>query len=251
MTVVETHIGGRRAAARDAAETRKKIVLAVLAVVLLALLAFQLPKIMTSSSSSSSTASTALVTPASPVVTGGGGEPVPAADAKRLRLIRQLEVKDPFVPLIHASTTASSSAPTAAKAASAARTRQSKRPVAKPVPFTPAAPTGAVIWTNGQRQVVGLHQVFNIGDAQFRLLAVTQKADAHRGGRWCFRRQEEGDRGAQGPSDRPRQHGDRSPVPAALCARNHGGSDRNAGGDPELDRVGQPQRGDRKLRRET
>ncbi len=176
MTVVETHIGGRRAAARDAAETRKKIILAVLAVVLLALLAFQLPKIMTSSSSSSSTASTALVTPASPVVTGGGGEPVPAADAKRLRLIRQLEVKDPFVPLIHASTTTSSSAPTAAKAASAARTRQSKRPVAKPVPFTPAAPTGAVIWTNGQRQVVGLHQVFNIGDAQFRLLAVTQKA---------------------------------------------------------------------------
>ena len=48
MTVVETHIGGRRAAARDAAETRKKIVLAVLAVVLLALLAFELPKIMKS-----------------------------------------------------------------------------------------------------------------------------------------------------------------------------------------------------------
>ncbi len=114
MTVVETHIGGRRAAARDAAETRKKIVLAVLAVVLLALLAFQLPKIMKSSSSSSSTASTSLVTPASPVVTGGGSTPLPAADAKRLRLIRQLEVKDPFVPLIHASTTTSSSASTPA-----------------------------------------------------------------------------------------------------------------------------------------
>ena len=43
-------------------------------------------------------------------MTGGGSEPLPAADAKRLRLIRQLEVKDPFVPLIHASTTTSSSA---------------------------------------------------------------------------------------------------------------------------------------------
>ena len=87
MTVVETHIGGRRAAARDAAETRKKIVLAVLAVVLLALLAFQLPKIMKSSSSSSSTASTSLVTPASPVVTArrqhaapGCGREAPAPD---------------------------------------------------------------------------------------------------------------------------------------------------------------------------
>ena len=64
MTVIETHMPGRRAAARDAAETRKKIVLAVLAIVLLALLAFQLPKIMKSSNSTSSTASTSLVTPA-------------------------------------------------------------------------------------------------------------------------------------------------------------------------------------------
>ena len=46
MTVVETHIGGRRAAARNAAETRKKIVLAVLVAVLLAVLAFEMPKLM-------------------------------------------------------------------------------------------------------------------------------------------------------------------------------------------------------------
>ncbi len=56
------------------------------------------------------------------------------------------------------------------------RTGHSKSPRAKLVPFTPATPTAAVIWTNGQRQVVGLHQVFTVGDAQFRLLAVTPKS---------------------------------------------------------------------------
>ena len=87
MTVVETHIGDRRAAARDAAETRKKIVLAVLAVVLLALLAFQLPKIMKSSSSTSSTASTSLVTPRS------GRDR--AAAARRSRLQTRSAAPDP------------------------------------------------------------------------------------------------------------------------------------------------------------
>jgi hypothetical protein len=33
-----------------------------------------------------------------------------------------------------------------------------------------------VIVTNGQRQVVGLSQVFDIGDAHFRLVSVTRKA---------------------------------------------------------------------------
>jgi hypothetical protein len=35
-------------------------------------------------------------------------------------------------------------------------------------------PTAAVIWTNGQRQVVGVSQVFKVGDAQFKLVAVTR-----------------------------------------------------------------------------
>ena len=241
MTVVETHIGGRRAAARDAAETRKKIVLAVLAVVLLALLAFQLPKLMKSSSSSSSTASTSLVTPASPVVTGGGSTPLPAADAKRLRLIRQLAVKDPFVPLIHASTTTSSSASTPASTRPSFRFTPSANASAapagtKPVHVTPAAPTAAVIWTNGHRQVIGLGQTFNLGDAPFRLVAVTQKAMRFEVRRRRLRRRQASDQRAQGPPAEPRQHGDRSPVPAPLCARNHGAFDRDAAGDPELDR---------------
>ena len=200
MTVVETHIGGRRAAARNAAETRKKIVLAVLAVVLLALLAFQLPKLMKSSSSSSSTASTSLVTPASPVVTGGGSTPLPAADAKRLRLIRRLAVKDPFVPLIHASTTTSSSASTPAATRPSFRFTPLGEPSAdsrrrpKPVHVKPAAPTAAVIWTNGHRQVDRpCGRCSTSAKSQFRLVAVTQKADAHQGRRRRLRRRQASD----------------------------------------------------------
>lgn len=173
MSVIETPMGGRRAAARDAAETRKKLLLAGLAVVLVALLAFELPKIMKRSSSSSSTASTSVATTANPAVTLGGSTPLTAAEAKRLRLIRRLEAKDPFVPLIREST--STSAPAASRA-HAARASHSKAGVLKPVHVTPAARTAAVIWTNGQRQVVGLSQVFNVGDAKFRLVAVTRKA---------------------------------------------------------------------------
>ena len=219
MTVFETPMSGRRAAARNAAETRKKIVLAGLVVVLIALLAFELPKIMKRSSSSSSTASTSVVTTASPAVTLGGSRPVTAADAKRLRLIRRLEAKDPFVPLIRESTSTSSSlAPAATRKAHAVRTRHSKpKPaVAKPVHFTPAAPTAAVIRTNGQRQVVGLSQVFNIGDAQFRLVGGHAEGHAHRGRRRRLRRQQARDPRAQGPPAEARQHGDRRPVPAPL-----------------------------------
>ena len=178
MSAFETPMSGRRAAARNAAETRKKIVLAGLVVVLIALLAFELPKIMNRSSSPSSTASTSVVTTASPTVTLGGSRPVTAADAKRLRLIRRLEAKDPFVPLIRESTSTSSAAPVAKRKAHAVRRHHSKpKPaVAKPVHFTPAAPTAAVIRTNGQRQVVAVSQVFNIGDAKFRLVGVTRKA---------------------------------------------------------------------------
>jgi hypothetical protein len=40
----------------------------------------------------------------------------------------------------------------------------------------PPSPTAAVIWTNGLRQVVGLSQVFTVGDVEFRLLGVTPEA---------------------------------------------------------------------------
>ncbi len=45
----------------------------------------------------------------------------------------------------------------------------------KPILVTPAALTAAVIRTDGKRQVIGLSQMFNVGDVRFRLAAVTRK----------------------------------------------------------------------------
>jgi hypothetical protein len=47
---------------------------------------------------------------------------------------------------------------------------------AKPAAVPKVAPTAAVIWTNGRRQVVGVKQQFKVGDTTFRLLSVTGKA---------------------------------------------------------------------------
>jgi hypothetical protein len=188
MSVIETHMGGRRA---DSAEKRKKLMLAGLAALLVAVLAFELPKIMNRSSSSSSTASTSIGT-AAPAVTLGGTTPLKVTAAKRLRQIRHLAAKDPFVPLIHESTSTSTSssistpAPTPAltqpsfhftPSATASRAHAVTKPVvSKPVHVKPAAPTAAVIWTNGQRQMIGLGQTLKIGQVQFQLLSVTRKA---------------------------------------------------------------------------
>jgi len=186
MTVIETHIGGRRAAAPDAAETRKKILLACLAVVLLAVLAFELPKIMKRSSSSSSTASTSVVTTATPAVPVDGSMQLTAAEAKRVRVIRRLDAKDPFVPLIHESTTTSSSSSASVSTPASTQpslhftpsaTASAATAATKPVVTKPGhvKPTAAVIWTNGQRRVIGLGQTFKIGEVPFRLVAVTPK----------------------------------------------------------------------------
>ena len=76
MSAIDTRTSARREAAKDAAERRKKLMLAVLMVVFAALLAFQLPKLLKPSSSSSGTASTSLVTPATPAVPVGGSTPL-------------------------------------------------------------------------------------------------------------------------------------------------------------------------------
>ena len=85
------------------------------------------------------------------------------------------------MPLIHASTTTSSSASTPASTQPSFRFTPSANASAapagtKPVHVRPAAPTAAVIWTNGHRQVIGLGQTFKIGEVPFRVVAVTQKA---------------------------------------------------------------------------
>jgi hypothetical protein len=196
MSVIDTRADGRRAAEHDAAERRKKLILVGLAVVLVAVLAFELPKLMKRSSSSSSTASTAVATPATPVTAGNSSLAMASTAAKRRRAIRRMAARDPFVPLIRERASTSSSAPASAPApapasAPAAQPAIGFTPsvtsvplpqatprlaVTKPVHVKPAAPTAAVIWTNGRRQVVGLGQVFQIGEVRFRLMAVTRKA---------------------------------------------------------------------------
>ena len=198
MSTIDTRLPGRRAAAREAAETRKKVLLGGLVLVLVVLLAFELPKLMNRSGSSSSTASTPAATVA-PAVAAGTPDIASAssvATAKRVRAIRRMHAKDPFVPLLHESTTTSAPAaapapaatpapaPTAAPVTSqpaitftpSAAPALPKPVVTKPVHVKPAAPTAAVIWTNGRRQLVGLGQEFKIGQVQFRLVAVTRKA---------------------------------------------------------------------------
>ncbi len=232
MSVIETPMSGRRAAARDAAETRKKILLAGLAVVLVALLAFELPKIMKRSSSSSSTASTSVVTTVNPAVTLGGSMQPTAAAAKRLRLIRRLDARDPFVPLIHESTSTSSSSSSATTPAStqpsfhftpsasaSAVLGAAKTLSTKPIHVKPAAPTAAVIWMNGHREVIGLGQTFKIGQVQFRLVAVTRKLVAPQDRRRRLRERKTDDHGPQGTPREAHQHGDRHRVRLPLHGR--------------------------------
>ena len=105
MSAMETRMGDRRAAARNAAGRRKIMILVGLAVVFVAVLAFEVPKIMKHSSSSSSTAPTTVTTAAAPVTTSGAGRTLATASvaAKRARALRRLTPKDPFVPLIPSS----------------------------------------------------------------------------------------------------------------------------------------------------
>jgi hypothetical protein len=195
MSAIEIRGNGRRAEALDAAERRKKLILVGLAVVLVALLAFELPKLLKHSSTASSSASTPVAAAAAPTPVVNGSVAASTSLAKRMRAIRRMSANDPFVPLIHDGTSASSSASTSApasasvsqpairftpSAAAAARAHTkpavSKRIHVKPAHVKPAMPTAAVILTNGQRQVVGVSQVFDIGDAHFRLVSVTRKA---------------------------------------------------------------------------
>jgi hypothetical protein len=199
MSVMETRLPRRRAAARNANDKGKKLLLAGLAVVLVALLAFELPKFLKSSSSSSTTASTSVTTPAA-VATGSAPLVAPTqASAAHLRAIHHMPARNPFVPLLHESAAApatASPAPAPAPAPApvapapavdftpsavtpappAVTTPEVTKPeVTKPVHVKPAPPSAAVIWTNGRRQVVGLSQEFKIGQVRFRLIGVTPK----------------------------------------------------------------------------
>ena len=207
MSAIDTHIPTRRVAARNRADRRKKLLLVGLFVLLAAVLAFQLPKLLNSSGSSSSTASPSVTTPATSTPAATGGQSLTgaatSASAKRVRAIRQMTSRDPFVPVIRdersgvrvvissasapasASASSSSSAPPASASASQPTShstaltvfptvyrRPSSPAASQPAVASPAAPTAAVIWTNGKRQVVGVGHTFDVGDATFKLAAV-------------------------------------------------------------------------------
>jgi len=186
MSVMEARLGGRRLATQKTAERRKKLLLVGLMVVFAGLLVLQLPKLL-SSSESTSTAPAASST-VSPAVTGSSGAPAvasaPAASSARVRAIRRMPAKDPFVPLIRENAAGASTAPApAAPVVSRPRIRRAVR-AAVPTRVTPTPrravaravkPTAAVIVANGRRQVVGIREAFKVGEATLRLVAVGPK----------------------------------------------------------------------------
>jgi cytoskeletal protein RodZ len=186
MSALGNRMASRRVAAEQA-DRRKKLILVGLVVVLVALLAFELPKLLKRSGSSSSTAPTSSTTPGTPASASDGTRSLTAASrsvsVKRIRVIHHLAPKDLFVPLIHDTSSSSSSASPstttsapvpAAQPAAPAAPASTMPAVSAPAHAKPAVPTAALIWTNGRRQVVGLSQVFKVGDARFRLVAVTR-----------------------------------------------------------------------------
>ena len=189
MSAIDTRTSARREAAKNAAERRKKLMLVGLMVVFAALLAFQLPKLLKGSDTSSSsapapaaTAATAATTAADPTQLLASSST--AVSAKRVRAIRSMSPKDPFVPLIR-ERTSSSSPPLQGRprgaclrgrvAACGRRNDHLLGAGCKARSVRPLKPTAAVLWTNGRRLVVGVGQLFKVGDATFKLVAVDRK----------------------------------------------------------------------------
>lgn len=178
MSVMEARLGGRRVAARNAAERRKKIILASLIVLFVALMAFQLPKLLKGSESSA----TAPVPVSAVPATAGAGSvtavaSAPVRSSARVRAIRRMSARDPFVPLIRENATTASAAP-------ATSSQRVRRAVGATVPTrviplrgVPRAvkPTAAVLLVNGRRQVLGVREAFGFGEATFRIVSVGRK----------------------------------------------------------------------------
>jgi hypothetical protein len=174
-----THNWSGGAASKD---KRQLILLVGLSVVLLILLVWQVPKLLGGSSSESTPVASSEVTPAAaPATTAApvrttASATTPAAD-RTVVWIKSLPSRDPFVPL-------AGDEPAAAPAATPAATPASAEPVIVTVaePAAPSAgetaataPNIAVVYTNGQKQVVGVGEYFKVRDLWFRLKAVKPK----------------------------------------------------------------------------
>ncbi len=195
MSTVESRLSTRAARQRQASDRNKKILLAVMTVVFVVLLVIQVPKLMNRGGKSSA-AATETLPQLPPVVTtpttthaSVGGTQTASASAAKLRTLRRGASRDPFAPLVHepesqtpAESSPSSSSATSPPAATAEQSAEATTPAAtSPAEAPPAAaplpaPTAAILWTNGSRQIVGLSQFFNVADTSFRIVALSRKA---------------------------------------------------------------------------
>ena len=198
MSVMEARLGGRRVAARNAAERRKKIILAGLVVLLVALLAFELPKLLKGSESSATAPVPVSAVPARPAPARSLRSP----SARRSRLqsaqrpapIRRMAAKDPFVPLIRenaatrvrVASTPASSQPAVRVHVRGHASRLAIARVAKPVPCA-VKPTAAVISTNGHRQVIGVRAGVRVRRGHVPARRRHAQDDAAPGRRRCLR----------------------------------------------------------------
>jgi hypothetical protein len=168
---------GRSSNRKQSSGNRQVIVLVGLLVVLVIVLAFELPGLLhkSSSGSSSVTTTTAATTAASSSATSAtatAAAPVQSvvkvsAATRTERYIKRLPARDPFLPLAGEKAAVAAAAPVVAAPAPA------PTPAAPtPAPAPKVVATSAVIWTNGTRQIVGLKQLFRVGDTSFRLLSV-------------------------------------------------------------------------------
>ena len=198
---------GRNAGVREGAaakaEQRKKIIAIGGSVVLVALLAFQIPRTLKRLHPAAPVSASATATTPDPTATGTGttGSAVPTRAQQRL--LKSLKVHDPFAPLIKGSavrgpaggdsTTAAPSGSGNASGGSVAKPATKPKDAATegatavpqgPIGFTapnttpavPAAPpAAAIIWVNGNRQTVGVKQLFPLKAPAFRLVSVDRK----------------------------------------------------------------------------
>jgi len=185
-------------AAAASREKRKLIFLVCLVAVLILLLVWELPKLLGGSESSTSGATLTTVAAAAPAASTdataaqpatatptGGAVPVASEPAKKSQAwIKRLPARDPFVPLVGALPASSPLGPTPVPTpvptptptpAPAPTPTPTQKPATTP-PVKAAVPTSAVIWTNGRRQVIATNDVFDVGDASFKLLSVTPNA---------------------------------------------------------------------------
>jgi hypothetical protein len=167
----------------------QKILLGSLCVILVLVLVWQVPKLLGGSGSPSVATEGDAVATAAATQTASGAPAIAATPAslarerQTARLIKRLPARDPFLPLAGAVPAATSPAATSPAATSPAATGPATTPapaptpqptVPKPVAVPKVVPTAAVIWIDGQRQVVGLKQTFKVGDTTFRLSSVTK-----------------------------------------------------------------------------